>query len=234
MDAFIQKFCEKYSLPIALSLQLLDNMEKFTFRKGDFLVQEGGRNSNFYIVSKGIWRGHYLNDGVDVSVWFASEGEAIFSSWGYVENTVSLVSIEAMCDSELYGISKAKLEVLYAGSVELANFGRRLFEQQFLGLESWMITGGSPRAKERYLTLLEENPELLQYVCTSEAYRFLFMDYSTVVKPYPCRTGEKEKRPMTILAFTGLVLSYGNALFSLLFLVWFIFALMDGRKVGIR
>lgn len=81
MDAFIQKFCEKYSLPIALSLQLLDNMEKFTFHKGDFLVQEGGRNSNFYIVSKGIWRGHYLNDGVDVSVWFASEGEAIFSSW---------------------------------------------------------------------------------------------------------------------------------------------------------
>ena len=46
----------------------------------------------------------------------------------------------------------------------LANFGRRLFEQQLVGLESWMITGGSPRAKERYLTLLEENPELLQYV----------------------------------------------------------------------
>ena len=73
MDAFIQKFCEKYSLPIALSLQLLDNMEKFTFHKGDFLVQEGGRNSNFYIVSKGIWRGHYLNDGVDVSVWLLKE-----------------------------------------------------------------------------------------------------------------------------------------------------------------
>ena len=36
MDAFIQKFCEKYSLPIALSLQLLDNMEKFTFHKGGF------------------------------------------------------------------------------------------------------------------------------------------------------------------------------------------------------
>ena len=128
-----------------------------------------------HIVSKGIWRGHYLNDGVDVSVWFASEGEAIFSSWGYVENTVSLVSIEAMCDSELYGISKAKLEVLYAGSVELANFGRRLFEQQFLGLESWMITGGSPRAKERYLTLLEENPELLQYVPLKHIASYLWI-----------------------------------------------------------
>lgn len=164
MDAFVQKFCEKYSLPITASLQLLAKMEKLHFRKGDFLVQEGERNSNFYIISKGIWRGHYLNDGVDVSVWFASEGEAIFSSWGYIENTPSLVSIEAMCDSELYGISKAKLESFYASSAELANFGRRLFEQQFLGLENWIISGGSPRAKERYLTLLEENPELLQYV----------------------------------------------------------------------
>lgn len=63
MDAFIQKFCEKYSLPIALSLQLLDNMEKFTFHKGDFLVQEGGRNSNFYIVSKGSGGGITLMTG---------------------------------------------------------------------------------------------------------------------------------------------------------------------------
>lgn len=99
MDAFVRKFCEKYSLPITVSLQLLEKMEKFSFRKGDFLVQEGERNSNFYIISKGIWRGHYLNDGADVSVWFASEGEAVFSSWGYIENTPSLVSIEAMCET---------------------------------------------------------------------------------------------------------------------------------------
>ena len=175
MDAFVQKFCEKYSLPITASLQLLAKMEKLHFRKGDFLVQEGERNSNFYIISKGIWRGHYLNDGVDVSVWFASEGEAIFSSWGYIENTPSLVSIEAMCDSELDGISKAKLESFYASSAELANFGRRLFEQQFLGLENWIISGGSPRAKERYLTLLEENPELLQYVPLKHIASYLWI-----------------------------------------------------------
>lgn len=42
MDAFIQKFCEKYSLPIALSLQLLDNMEKFIFVKEIFLYRKAG------------------------------------------------------------------------------------------------------------------------------------------------------------------------------------------------
>ena len=138
MDAFVRKFCEKYSLPITVSLQLLEKMEKFSFRKGDFLVQEGERNSNFYIISKGIWRGHYLN-------------------------------------SELYGISKAKLESFYASSAELANFGRRLFEQQLLGLENWLISGGSPRAKERYLALLEENPELLQYVPLKHIASYLWI-----------------------------------------------------------
>ncbi len=117
-----------------------------------------------------------------------------------------------MCDSELYGISKAKLEVLYAESVELANFGRRLFEQQLLGLESWMITGGSPRAKERYLTLLEENPELLQYVPLKHIASYLWITPQSLSR-IRAELG-KEKRPMTILAFTGLVFSYGNALLS--------------------
>lgn len=175
MDTFVRKFCDKYSLPVAASLLLLEKMEKVSYRKGDCLVKEGERNANFYIVSEGIWRGHYLNDGVDVSVWFASEGEAVFSSWGYIENTPSLVSIEAMCDSELYGISKSSLEAFYASSAELANFGRRLFEQQFLSLENWIISGGSPRAKERYLTLLEENPELLQYVPLKHIASYLWV-----------------------------------------------------------
>lgn len=42
MDAFIQKFCEKYSLPIALSLQLLDNMRSSLFIKGIFLYRKVG------------------------------------------------------------------------------------------------------------------------------------------------------------------------------------------------
>lgn len=175
MDAFIQKFCDKYSLPIIASLQLLDKMERVDFRKSDCLVNEGERNSNFYIISKGILRGHYLNDGVDVSVWFASAGEAVFSSWGYIENTPSLVTIEAMCDCELYGISKADLEAFYASSIELANFGRHLFEQQFLSIENWLISGGSPRAKERYLALLDENPELLQYVPLKHIASYLWI-----------------------------------------------------------
>ena len=149
MEAFIEKFSRKYNLPAADCLRLIGLMERRVFRKGEYVVRQGERNSGFYVVSRGIWLGHYLDDGADVSVWFAGEGEALFSTWGYVGNEVSKISIEAMCDAELYGISKADLEAFFARSAGAANFGRRLFEEQFLALENWMLSGGAPRAEER-------------------------------------------------------------------------------------
>lgn len=151
MEAFIEKFSRKYNLPAADCLRLIGLMERRVFRKGECVVRQGERNADFYVVSRGIWLGHYLDDGADVSVWFAGEGEALFSTWGYVGNEVSKISIEAMCDAELYGISKADLEAFFARSAGAANFGRRLFEEQFLALENWMLSGGAPRAEERYL-----------------------------------------------------------------------------------
>ena len=112
-------------------------------------------------VGNGIWRGSFVNDdGTDQSLWFASAGEAVFSIWGYAGRRKSLITIEAMSDSELYAISRTELEEWFSSSVQAANFGRILFERQFLDLETWLISTAVPRAKERYLRLLEDNPEL--------------------------------------------------------------------------
>lgn len=150
-------------------------MEKRKMCKGDCLIQKGKRDSNFYIIHKGLLRAHYFKKDTNITVWFASAGEAVFSIWGYVENKPSLLNIEAICDSELYSIPKSKLEELFQSSIELANFGRNIFEQQILNIESWIIAGGSPRAKERYLNLLRENPELLQHVPLKHIASYLWI-----------------------------------------------------------
>ena len=106
MEAFIEKFSRKYNLPAADCLRLIGLMERRVFRKGECVVRQGERNSDFYVVSRGIWLGHYLDDGADVSVWFAGEGEALFSTWGYVGNEVSKISIEAMCDAKLDALGR--------------------------------------------------------------------------------------------------------------------------------
>ena len=156
MKAFIEILREKYGLAQPEAEKLLEQMELLTYRKGGHIVREGERNSSFYLVADGIWRGHYLRDGVDISLWFAFQGDSIFSSWGYVAGLPSLVSIEAMSDSRVYRISKSKLETFFSSSVLFANIGRVIFERQFLDMENWMINGGAAQAKQRYLTLLEQ------------------------------------------------------------------------------
>lgn len=164
METFEEKFRNRYQLSEADASALLSHMEEVRFKKKEVIVQEGTKNTNLYLIKEGIWRGHYLKDGVDTSIWFASKGEAAFSVWGYVDNSYSQISIEAISDSIAYCISKAALNELYSTSIGLANLGRRLMEHQLLTTENWLISAGSPRAKERYLTLIKETPELLLHV----------------------------------------------------------------------
>lgn len=164
MKTFSEILHEKYGLNASESEQLLAQMERLTYRKGEHIVREGERNSSLYLVAQGIWRGHYLRDGVDISLWFASEGDTLFSSWSYVADRPSLTSIEAMSDSTVFRISKQKMETFFTSSIAFANIGRIIFERQFLDMENWMINGGAAQAKQRYLALLEQNPELLQHV----------------------------------------------------------------------
>ena len=155
MRTFIEKLCDRYKVSETDVQSLL--------------------NCNLYFIKTGIWRAYYHKDGVDTTIWFASDGEAAFSVWGYVDNAYSLINIEVMCDSVAYCISRTALNQLFASSIGLANLGLRLMDHQFLQQENWLISSGSPRAKERYLNLIKETPELLQYVPLKHIASYLWI-----------------------------------------------------------
>lgn len=191
MKAFIEILREKYGLAQPEAEKLLEQMELLTYRKGEHIVREGERNSSFYLVADGIWRGHYLRDGVDISLWFAFQGDSIFSSWGYVAGLPSLVSIEAMSDSRVYRISKSKLETFFSSSVLFANIGRVIFERQFLDMENRMINGGAATSQ----TALPDTPGAKSGIIaarTAEAHRFLFIYHTSVAQSYTGRTEQEE------------------------------------------
>ena len=89
MDAFIKKLCDKYKVLESDVQTLLGCMEEVHFKKRDLIVREGTKNSNLYFIKTGIWRAYYHKDGADATIWFASDGEAAFSVWGYADNAYS-------------------------------------------------------------------------------------------------------------------------------------------------
>lgn len=143
---------------------LLENAEKQSFTHRDIIVHEGETNSNLYIITSGVWRAYTFKDGTEVTLWFAIEGEIAFSTWGYVSNTPARLSLEAVTDSEAYCLTKNKLEQLYRSSIQMANLGRKILENFMLEIEvSWLDSYNRP-AFERYVMLLQKQPEIIQSV----------------------------------------------------------------------
>lgn len=176
MKQFVDAFCKRYSSTEKECMKLIDNMEEVSFRKGDYLVRAGETNCSYYLIKEGIWRGYILRDGEELSVWFAITGETVFSSWGYMAGRPSPIYIEAMTDSTLYRISKPKMEDFLNSSIESANLGRKLVEQDFLVAEERIVaTGSITQAKERYLDLLKRDPLLLKHVPLKYIASYLFI-----------------------------------------------------------
>ena len=59
MEIMLKKFCKKYKLPEKSLFDLLSHMEEVSFSKGELIIRKGDRNSNFYLIKKGIWRAYF-------------------------------------------------------------------------------------------------------------------------------------------------------------------------------
>lgn len=191
METMIKKFCQRYRLPEKSLHELLSHMTEYHFGKGELIVKEGERDSNLYILKKGLWRAYCLTDGTESSLWFAGTGEMAFSSWGYANNELSQINIDSLNESVAYGIGKQELEALFYSSIELANFGRKMFEQEIVFIDSYTLAYGTPSATERYLTLMDENPELLQDVPLKHLASYLYITPQSLSR---IRAGLKRKR----------------------------------------
>lgn len=99
-----------------------------------------------------------------MTLWFVSEGEMALSAWGYTSNLPSHLTLEVVTDSEAYCLSRSKLEQLFQSSISLANLGRKILENFMLEIEVAWLDSYNRTALERYVTLLEKQPEIIRAV----------------------------------------------------------------------
>ena len=133
MIDYKEKICVEYALSIEQLNSLLAEMDTVHFNKGDFVVREGERNTSLYILKSGVWRSFRMNDGEEMTLWFAAAGECVFAMWGYALGAPSQTDIEVEVDSEAYMISKSKIDDLCAQSLMMANSIRSIFEHHEIG-----------------------------------------------------------------------------------------------------
>lgn len=176
MDNLIDIFSENYGLEREAASELIKQMERVPFHKGDAVVKSGAFDDSLYILESGIWSGAKSASFGDAVVWFAFGGEAVVDIYCYNAQRPSKIAIISETDSAAWRISRTRVDKLCETSLGVANAIRKVFETNACRFEDeviWMADKES--AGKRYSALINDHPELILNVPLKKIASYLWM-----------------------------------------------------------
>lgn len=162
-----------YPLPLEAKSLLLPHIQLVHYKKGHILLKANKVERMIYFIKKGIVHAYADKDIDTVTFWIGREGDAILSMRSYVENKPAYEHIELLEDCELYALNTTTLQTLFLQDIHIANWGRKLAEQELMKTEERLIAQQFKSATERYKDLLAQHPDLLQRVSLGKIASYL-------------------------------------------------------------
>ena len=139
-------------------------LKKHELQKGAFLTSEGKVCSQVYFLEQGCARGFYTLDGKEITYWFAFENTFVTSLYSFITRKPGAENIQLLEDSILWSVSYPDLQNLYNAYPDIERLGRVIHERYYVMLEERFLSIHFKEARERYETLVKNNPHILQRV----------------------------------------------------------------------
>jgi len=114
-------------------------------------------------VQQGCLRLYYLQDDIEVSVWFALKHSSAIEIFSFISETPTNNYLQAIEDSEVLYLPKSELNKLYESHPKMQEMMRKFWEDVILHLLDRFTALQRDSAEKRYLDLLNK-PELLQTI----------------------------------------------------------------------
>lgn len=130
--------------------------------KGDFLVKQDKVCRHIAYILEGTLRTYYINDkSEETTSCFCTENNLATSYKSFVLQQPSKLIVQAIEDTQLLVIDYKNLHKLYAKSAAWQIIGRAVAEREYIVMEQYASILNTETAKEKYLRLLKEQPNVL-------------------------------------------------------------------------
>lgn len=159
------EFLKSYICPTANELaQFLQIVSSQKTPKGKKLVKAGRICTKMCFLTSGFIKYTLIEKNKSTVIHIASKGKIISDFFSFYSGLPALTDIDTITDCDLITVEKKDLEQLYNSSKIWEHFGRKVAEQAVVQqiLNRIHIQTLSP--EERYLDIINSNPELLQVI----------------------------------------------------------------------
>ena len=162
MEAVIESIRQFIALSEDEVLVIRDLFDTRQLKAGEHFLEEGKVCRHVGFINHGLVR-YYVNDeGQEKTIYFNQEGEFICYYPSFLPQKPSIVSIQALEDTELAVISYDGLQTLYARVSGGERFGRLAIEQVFLTSGEQLRSLYTDPPTARYLQFVAAYPGLVQ------------------------------------------------------------------------
>ena len=181
MEDFNLQYTQHPSLGLLKDFLLEHGTYKILKKKELFSMQGKINNKGAYIKS-GAFRYTCVDDKGDehiVGYAFSNEFVGDLDTW-INPNQLSPVTIEAICDSEIYYIGYPKIKCFFETNMETQHIRSVLAEQLYSIVYRRLLDFYCKNTKELYLDLLNRCPDIQEYITLKEIASFLQVTPETI------------------------------------------------------
>lgn len=150
---------------------------KLNFRKirrRQYILQEGDICRNYTFVNKGCLRLYYVDaNGVEHILQFAPEDWWIADIGSFYNETPTELYIDALESTEILQIGKPELIQAFVNYPNFDRVFRVMIEKAFVALQKRVLQNISSTAEERYLTFVENYPNLVNRIPQTQIASFI-------------------------------------------------------------
>lgn len=157
MNTTLKEFLSKYVILSDDELEdIASRFKRKVIKKNDYLLRQGDTCKDLVFVQEGCLRLYYLNEDIEVSVWFAFPQSSAIEMYSFISGNPSNYFLQAIEDSEVLCLQKAELNKLYQSQPKMQEMMRNFWEDVILNLINRFTALQTDSAEKRYLDLLNK------------------------------------------------------------------------------
>ena len=144
--------------------KILNAFELQSFKKNDFVVEEGKTSRYMGFVETGMFQYYVIKDGEERTNYVSIENTFFASVLSFITETPSLENVKALVDGSISMISKTNLKMLLNEIPAFKDFYIGLLEATLCGIDASRYDLIVLTAEQRYEKMLLNEPHLLQQI----------------------------------------------------------------------
>jgi CRP/FNR family transcriptional regulator, anaerobic regulatory protein len=145
--------------------QFLPFLESKNLKKNSYFLQEGQICESIAFINSGVLiYFKFLENGKEVTTDFAFKSDWVTDNQSRLTNLPSIINIKAIVPTEVLIIKNKDLLSLYERIPKIERLSRLLMEQSFIKFTQLSIDLQVLSARERYVKMIKEYPEISQNV----------------------------------------------------------------------